>query len=124
MLTIIYGAWRRFNMRWIASLAVLLGVCLLGAYPAEEEPVYRGKKASEWAAQLQGEKDLLSQQQISFVAGNLVNARPGALFKKQTATRNIGLIVLRLIGPDKYPPMVAVIVTALQDDPEPEIRAA
>jgi HEAT repeat protein len=38
--------------------------------------------------------------------------------------RRIGLVGLQIIGPEKYPAGVAVIVTALQTDPEPEIRAA
>jgi len=113
-------------MRPIVALALagFLGVGAPAGYAAEEEPVYRGKKASEWAAQLQAEKDLTSQHHISLVAGNAVHARGGALFAKQTAQRRIGLVVLQIIGPDKFPAMVPVIVTAVQNDPEAEVRAA
>lgn len=108
----------------VLALAGFLGVGAPAGYAAEEEPVYRGKKASEWAAQLQGEKDLTSQHHVSLVVGNAVHARGGALFARQTAQRRIGLVVLQIIGPDKFPAMVPVIVTALQNDPEAEVRAA
>lgn len=109
-------------MRQIFSLGLLLGVCLSPTLAAEDEPVLRGKKASEWAALLRGEQDLRNQQTALLALGH-AGTRPG-LFKAQMNLRRIGLVGLQIIGPDKYPAGVAVIVTALQNDPEPEIRAA
>lgn len=109
-------------MRRILLLGLLLGVGTTSTLAAEEEPVLLGKKASEWGALLLGEKDRKNREAALFVIGS-VGSLPG-MFKEQAEMRKRGLIGLRLIGPDKYPPAVALIVTALQNDPEPEIRRA
>lgn len=110
-------------MRHLLGLGVLLGVLAVPVGAADEEPIFRGKKASEWMAMLQARKFSPENQQLAL----LVLGNGGGLpdtFKQDPRFRRIGLVGLQLIGPDRYPPMLAVIVTALQNDPDAEIRAA
>jgi HEAT repeat protein len=110
-------------MRRIFWLGLLLGSVAIPVGAADDEPILRGKKASEWAALLQGKKfDPQNQQLALFVIG-IGGSRPET-FKQAPQYRRIGLVGLQLIGPDKYPPMLQVIVTALQNDPDEDIRAA
>jgi HEAT repeat protein len=110
-------------MRRIFWLGTLLGVVALPVLAADEEPTLRGKKASEWAAQLQGKKfDAENVKLAQFVLGNTVGGRPDAL-RQSSQVRRVGLVALQVIGPDKYPPMLQVLVTALQNDADDEIRA-
>jgi hypothetical protein len=87
-----------FSVHWgmtVSVCALLFWVTPLRA--EEEEPVFRGKKLSEWIEQLQNGKDLRDRQ--------------------------AGLLAIQLIGPRKDRKVTQALIAAVRENTAESIRA-
>jgi HEAT repeat protein len=99
-------------------------LCLVPAAPGlardqDDDPVFRGRRLSEWIELLRGENQEAMRSLALLAAGGSAE-RPIAVALARS--RRAGLIGVELIGPLKSRKVLPAIITALRDDPSELVR--
>ncbi len=97
---------------------ILVSGVWAGAVRGQDDPVFRGKKLSEWLAMLRGAKDAEFRNKTLLVLGGLAYPRVEEMLYPN---RRLGLLVAERIGPTNRQ-VVPAILDALRDDPDARIR--
>jgi HEAT repeat protein len=110
------------RLRSLFGLTLLtLLVVSAAAGAQEDDPVFYGRRLSEWLGMLKGEGKAAEDRQAAlFVLGN--SGGLPSMWPELVKTRMAGLTAVRLIGPAKSPKVLPAVLAALRDDPEPRLR--
>jgi HEAT repeat protein len=110
---------RRLPLLGLTLLTLFIVCAAAGAQ--EDDPVFYGKRLSEWLGMLKGEGKAAEDRQAALTVLGNAGGLP-SMWPDLVKTRMAGLYAVRLIGPAKSPKVLPALVGALRDDPEPRLR--